>query len=74
MNIKLFKKSYTYKNKNNEEVTGTRFYIMCGDALIPVEVTYFDRKDDKGNSLGDANFKSRKAILSSYAEVLPDKD
>ena len=74
MNIKLYKKTYTYKNKNNEEVVGTRYYLMCGDALIPIEVTYFDKKDEAGNSLGDSNFKSRKAILSSYAEVLPDKE
>ena len=72
--VKLFKKSYTYKNKDGEDVKGTRFYLECGDTLIPIEVTYFDKKDEKGNSLGDSNFKSRKAVMSSYAEVLPDKE
>ncbi|MBE5744364.1 MAG: hypothetical protein E7358_06640 [Clostridiales bacterium] len=72
--INLYKKSYTYKNKDGEEVNGTRFYLKCGDTLIPIEVTYFDKKDEKGNSLGDSNFKSRKAVLSSYAEILPDKE
>lgn len=72
--VKLFKKAYTYKNKDGVEVNGTRFYVECGDALIPIEVTYFDKKDEKGNSLGDSNFKSRKAVMSSYAEVLPDKE
>ena len=74
MDIKLFKKAYTYKDKDGKDKNGTRFYAMCGDALIPIEVTYFDRKDDKGNSLGDSNYSARKAIISSYAEVLPDKD
>lgn len=74
MLVNLYKKPYTFKNKDGEEVKGTRFYLGCGDSLIPIEVTYFDKKDEKGNSLGDSNFKSRKAVLSSYAEVLPDKE
>ncbi len=72
--INLYKKSYTFKNNSGEDVNATRFYLKCGDTLIPIEVTYFDRKDEKGNSLGDSNFKSRKAVLSSYAEILPDKE
>lgn len=72
--VNLFKKSYTYKNKDGEEKTGTRFYLECGDSLIPIEVTYFDKKDEKGNSLGDSNFASRKAVLSAFASVLPDKE
>ena len=70
----LFKKNYTYTDKTGEERTGTRFYLQCGDALIPIEVSYFDKKDEKGNSQGDPNYKSRKAVLSSYAQVLPDKE
>jgi hypothetical protein len=45
--VNLFKKSYNYKNKDGEEKTGTRFYLECGDSLIPIEVTYFDKKDEK---------------------------
>ena len=71
----LFKKNYTYTDhKTGEERTGTRFYLQCGDALIPIEVSYFDKKDEKGNSQGDPYYKSRKAVLSSYAQLLPDKE
>lgn len=73
-NIKLYKKPHTYKNKDNEEVKATRFYVKCGDALIAIEPTYFNKKDDKGEPVKDTGFASRKAILSSYAEVLPDKE
>ncbi len=73
-NIKLFKKPYTYKNKDNEEVKATRFYVQCGDALISIEPTYFNKKDEDGNPIKDTGYASRKAILSSYAEVLPDKE
>ncbi len=72
--INLFKKNYTYKGNDGNERTGTRFYVECGDTLVPVEVSYFDKKDEKGNSLGDSNYKSRKAVLSSYATVLPEKE
>ncbi len=74
MNIKLLKKPYTYTNKDGEEVKATRFYVMCGDTLIPIEPTYFSKKDEEGNVIPDKGFASRKAVLSSYAEVLPDKE
>jgi len=74
MSVTLFKKPYSYTNKDNEEVKATRFYLKCGDALIPIEPTYFNKKDEAGNQIKDSGFGSRKAVLSSYAEVLPDKD
>ena len=72
--VNLFKKSYTYKNKDGEDVNATRFYVKCGDRLIPIQPTYFEKKDEKGNSIEDKDFAARKAVLSSYAEVLPDKE
>ncbi len=74
MEVKLFKKPYTYKNKDGEDVKATRFYVMCGDALIPIELTYFSKKDEKGNAIPDIGYAARKAVFSSYAEVLPDKE
>lgn len=72
--VNLFKKSYTYKDKDGNEKQGTRFYAGCGDNLVPIEVTYFDKKDSSGKSLGDSQYQSRKSVLSAFAEVLPDKD
>lgn len=72
--VTLYKKPYTYKNKEGKEVNATRFYVKCGDRLIPIEPTYFNRKDEKGNAVSDNDFSARKAVLSSYAEVLPDKE
>ena len=74
MLVNLYKKPYTYKNKDGEDVKATRFYLKCGDALIPIEATYFNKKDEKGEAVKDTGFASRKAVLSSYAENLPDKE
>ena len=74
MEIKLYKKPYTYQNKDGKEVSATRFYVKCGDALVPIEPTYFNKKDEAGNTIPDAGYSGRKAVLSSFAEVLPDKE
>ena len=72
--VKLFKKNYSYKDKEGKEKNGTRFYVGCGDRLIPIEPTYFNRKDEKGNTIPDTDYGARKAVLSSHAEELPDKE
>ena len=70
----LFKKNYTYTDKDGKEKNGTRFYVECGDRLIPIQPVYFNKKDEKGNVVADTEYGARKAVLSSYAEVLPDKE
>lgn len=72
--ITLYKKPYPYKNKDGEDVNATRFYVKCGDRVIPIEPTYFNKKDEKGNAIPDKDFSARKAVLSSHAEILPDKE
>ena len=67
--VKLFKKERTYKDKNGEEKRATNFYVRCGDELIPVEVSYFG-KDDKP----DKQYGPRRAILSAFADLLPDRE
>ena len=74
MLVTLYKKPYTYKNKEGKDVNATRFYVGCGDTVVPIEPTYFNKKDEKGNAIQDLGYASRKAVLSSYAEVLPDKE
>ena len=71
MEIKLFKKETFYPDKTSGEMRqATRFYIQCGDALIPVQVTYFgDSETGK-----DARYASRKAILRAFASDLPEKE
>ena len=73
-NVKLYKKPYTYTNKDGEETKATRFYVKCGDTLIPIEPVYYSKKDEDGNNVKDTGYAARKAVLSSYSEVLPDKE
>lgn len=68
MTGEIFKKQVTYKDKNNEEKRATNFYVRCGDTLIPIEVKYFP--DENGQ---DRGYGPRRAVLSSFAEELPDK-
>lgn len=69
MQVELFKKMSTYKNKDGEEKIATNFYIKCGNELVPIEVKYFEAKDG-GN---DPNYRARKYLLSATAEELPEK-
>ena len=70
MNVQLFKKNANYKDKDGNEKTATNFFVKCGDMLIPVEPKYFpDKETDK-----DSMFFTRKTVLSSFAEVLPEKN
>ena len=70
MQVELFKKVATYKDQQGQDKQATRFYVRCGGTLIPVEVTYFKGKDgEKDNQYG-----GRKAILTAFADDLPDKE
>lgn len=69
MQVELFKKMSTYKNRDGEEKIATNFYIKCGNELVPIEVKYFEAKDG-GN---DPNYRARKYLLSATAEELPEK-
>lgn len=67
--VKLFKKLATYKDKDGNEKTATNFFVQCGDVLVPVEVKYFEDKETGQ----DYNYRSRKTLLSAFAELLPDR-
>ena len=69
MTVELFKKEGTYTDEQGKERRATRFYAKCGDALIPIEVSYFENKE-----LGrDPQYAGRKEVLKAFASVLPEK-
>lgn len=65
--VKLFKKVVTYQ-KDGEDRTATNFYVRCGNATVPVEVKYFENKETGR----DDRYRERKAVLSAFAEELPE--
>ena len=68
--IKLYKKDSTYTDKNTgEQRKATRFYLMCGSTLIPIEVSYFGTDDKK-----DTQYSGRKEVMRAFAEELPEKE
>ncbi|MDE6667678.1 MAG: hypothetical protein K2K38_04955 [Clostridia bacterium] len=68
--VQLFKKVGKYTDKDGKEKTSTRFYVKCNDTLVPVEVPYFEGKDGER----DYQYSNRKAVLTAFADNLPDKD
>lgn len=69
MTVELFKKEGTYLNEKGEERKATRFYLKCGDALVPIDVSYFENKE-----LGrDPQYAGRKEVLKAFASTLPEK-
>ena len=67
--VKLFKRTGIYQDKDGNEKKFTNFYVQCGDQMIAVTPTYFENSDGK-----DPAYAGRKMVLSSYAEELPEKD
>ena len=71
MLVRLFKKESTYIDKNDgKEKKATRFYLECGNSLVPIEPTYFEDP----NTGKDAQYASRKAVMKAFAEDLPTKE
>ncbi len=70
MQVQLFKKTGTYKDKDGNEKQYTNFYVRCGDTLIPIQPCFFP---DKDNDNRDYQYAGRKEVLKSFADILPDK-
>lgn len=66
--VQLFKKVGKYTDKDGKEKTSTRFYVKCGDVLVPVEIPYFEGEDGR-----DYQYASRRAVLSAFSDTLPEK-
>lgn len=75
MQVVLYKKSGTYfSNQDNKDKPFTRFYLRCGNTVVPIEPTYFNKKDENGKDLRDLGYSARKSVLEAFADELPDKD
>ena len=72
MTVKLMKKEGTYFSQTkNKDVPFTNFYIQCNDTLVPVEVKYFPNPAFDNR---DPGYAARMAVLSAFAELLPEKE
>lgn len=70
MKVELYKKITPYKDKDGVEKLGTSFYVACGDQTIAVEPVYYQKK---GSNDPDRGFVARKAVLSAFADELPER-
>ena len=72
MTVNLYKKTGTYfSEKDQKDKPYTNFYIKCNDQLIPVEVKYFPNPQFQDR---DPGYQGRFAVLSAFAELLPEKE
>ena len=72
MDVKLFKKTGTYfSERDKKDKPFTNFYIQCNDQLVPIEVKYFPNPAFDNR---DPGYQGRFAVLSAFAEILPDKE
>ena len=70
MEVKLYKKEGTYFSQDKQkDVPYVNFYVKCNDALIPVEVKYFPNKNFNDR---DPGYSGRMAVMSAFAEILPE--
>ena len=67
--MKLYKKIYKYVDKDDNERTGTSFYLELGNAMIRIEPRFF--KDPVTGR--DPNYAARKAVMDAFAILLPTK-
>ena len=70
MEIKLYKREGKYWNEEKKKhIPYVNFYVKCNDKLIPVEVKYFPNDQFQGR---DPGYSGRMAVMSAFAEVLPE--
>ena len=70
MKVELFKRIVEYTNKEGETKTATNFFVQCGEVLVPVEVKFFEDK----KTGEDKNYRTRKTLMSAFAEELPERE
>ena len=70
LDVKLVKKSTTYKDKDGVEKRGTNLYLKVGSEYVPVTVVFFPNDKCEGR---DPNFAWRMSMLCAIAEELPPK-
>ena len=65
MEVKIYKGRRIYEQGDGSEKAVEQFFIKCGDVLIPIKVAFFGTDEKR-----DYQYSGRKAVLSSFAEVL----
>ena len=74
MQVELLKKTGSYVDKNDgKEKKSIQFYLKVNESLIPVEPTYYHKKDENGKDLQDFGYSKRKFALETFASELPEK-
>lgn len=73
MQFELFKKTSSYVDKDGKKRQSVQFYVKVNESLIPVEPTYYHKKDEKGVEIQDYGYGKRKAVLEAVATELPEK-
>lgn len=68
MDVKLLKQNSKYV-KDNEEKIAVNYFLQLGNERVPIEVKFFENDEGK-----DPNYRSRRTLLSAFAESLPDKE
>ena len=72
INIKLYKKEGTYFDKSaQKDKPYTNYYVGCNGNLIPVQIRYFPDERFGGR---DPGYSARAAVLSAFAEPLPEQE
>lgn len=67
--VKLFKKSAPWTDKDGVVHDGKNLYVMCGDLLIPVRIVNFSTDDNP-----DKQYRARRAVFEAFAEELPERE
>lgn len=70
VDVKLVKKSASFKDEAGATKRTTNFYIQIGTTYVPIEVVFFPNDKCEGR---DPQFAGRMAVLSAVAEELPPK-
>lgn len=69
--VKIYKKEGTYKDKDGNDKRFINFYIRAKDKLIPIEVKYFP--NPKFNDR-DPSYQGRVSVIELLADPLPEKE
>ena len=71
INIKLYKKEGTYFDKEaKKDKRYTNYYVGFNGNLIPIQIKYFP--DDRFGGR-DPGYSARAALMSAFAEPLPEQ-
>lgn len=71
VDVKIYKKEGTYKDKDGNDKRFINFYISAKDKLIPIEVKYFPNPKFDNR---DPGYQGRVSVIELLADPLPEKE